>query len=59
VASEEALAAERRTAAPFLHAARSTVDRYLVPARRRAANPPLLQMNDGTDGQVDGHPTVT
>ena len=39
-----AFAAERLAAA--------AVDRYLLSARRSAANPPRLRANDGTDGQT-------
>ena len=44
--------------------AAAAVDRYLLSARRSAANPPRLRANDGTDGQtkkqrqMDGRPTV-
>jgi len=33
--------------------ASAAVDRYLLPVRRSAANPPLLRSNDGTDGRTD------
>jgi len=75
-----AFAAERRAAAPLLllerrgayctahllQARRAAIDRYLLPARHSAANPPLLRSIDGTDRQTDGrtdalpsvHPSV-
>ena len=60
-----AFAAERRAAAPCCGAVAAerpepaVVDRYLLPARRVATNPPhaLLRLIDETE--TDGHPTVT
>jgi len=54
-----AFAAERRAAAPCcgaVAAGLTAVDRHLFPARRLAANPPLLRSNDGTDRRTDARP---
>jgi len=54
---------QRDTARPHLllsamRPAAAAVGRYLLPARRSAANPLQRRTNGGTDGQTDGRPTV-
>jgi len=55
-----AFAAERRAAAPLLLAGRpaaAAVDRYLLPARRSAANSPHAAVAvEWWDGQTDARP---
>jgi len=51
-----AFVAERRRLQHGAHSAPAAIDRYLLPARRSAANPrpPLLLSIDGTDKRTDG-----
>jgi len=58
-----AFAAERRRQQHGARSAPATIDRYLQPAARSAANPPhaaaAIDRMGQIDTQTDGHPTVT
>jgi len=60
----ERSAAERRCVQHGARSAPAAIDRYRLPARRWAANPPAAvadvdQWDRQTDRQTDGRPTVT